>query len=58
MPKSVREAVHARVVEQLPDIIKQLQDEMADNIDLDVSGMHIGDALRVADLAAFMAERL
>jgi uncharacterized membrane protein YheB (UPF0754 family) len=43
LPPRVRETVHARVQEQLPDIVRQLQDEMADNIDqlLDVKLMVI-----------------
>src|ERR687891_688359 len=43
LPPRVRETVHARVQEQLPDIVRGLQDEMADNIDqlLDVKLMVI-----------------
>jgi uncharacterized membrane protein YheB (UPF0754 family) len=43
LPPRVRETVHERVLEQLPDVGRQLQDEMADNIDqlLDVKLMVI-----------------
>jgi uncharacterized membrane protein YheB (UPF0754 family) len=43
LPPRVRETVHSRVQEQLPEIVRDLQDEMADNIDqlLDVKLMVI-----------------
>ncbi|HYU60597.1 MAG TPA: hypothetical protein VEK39_07550 [Solirubrobacterales bacterium] len=43
MPPRVREAVHARVQEQLPDIVREVTDEIGENIDqlLDVKLMVI-----------------
>jgi uncharacterized membrane protein YheB (UPF0754 family) len=43
LPPQLRERVHARVEEQLPDIVKTLTDEIGDNIDslLDVKHMVI-----------------
>ena len=43
LPPRVREAVHARVQEQLPDIVREVTDEIGDNIDqlLDVKLMVI-----------------
>lgn len=53
MPPRVREAVHARVQEQLPDIVRSVTDEIGDNIDqlLDVKLMVIRRIEQQPDLA-------
>jgi uncharacterized membrane protein YheB (UPF0754 family) len=54
MPKRVREAVHARVQQQLPDIVRSVTDEIGDHIDqlLDVKLMvirHIEESPELAN---------
>jgi len=53
MPPRVREAVHARVQEQLPDIVRSVTDEIGENIDqlLDVKLMVIRRIEQQPDLA-------
>jgi uncharacterized membrane protein YheB (UPF0754 family) len=53
MPPRVREAVHARVQEQLPDIVRDVTDEIGTNIDqlLDVKLMVIRRIEQQPDLA-------
>jgi len=53
MPPRVREAVHARVQEQLPDIVRDVTDEIGNNIDqlLDVKLMVIRRIEQQPDLA-------
>ena len=53
MPPRVREAVHARVQEQLPDIVRSVTDEIGANIDqlLDVKLMVIRRIEQQPDLA-------
>jgi uncharacterized membrane protein YheB (UPF0754 family) len=53
MPPRVREAVHDRVQEQLPDIVREVTDEIGDNIDqlLDVKLMVIRRIEQQPDLA-------